>query len=204
MEGHISCVSGQCLITKDYDKHLKEFFNPDSTAKFVQIAGKSYAVGALARINNNLKFLSKDAKKIITSNKIKFPNYNPFFNNFAQAVETVHLFDRCIEILTKLKLKEEPLPKIKPKAGRGIGVLEAPRGILFHDYTFNKKGEVVKANIITPTSQNLMNIENDIKDFLPGLLKYKKPRIALELEKLIRAYDPCISCSTHFLEVKWE
>ncbi|OYT56474.1 MAG: hypothetical protein B6U68_03275 [Candidatus Aenigmarchaeota archaeon ex4484_14] len=100
--------------------------------------------------------------------------------------------------------KEKPQEKKQlKKVNEGFGTVEAPRGVLFHHYRFNRHGRVNKANIITPTAQNLKSVEDDVKVFLPLLLKKKKKTIVLELEKLIRAYDPCISCSTHFLEVKW-
>ena len=142
--------------------------------------------------------MSKDAKKKIVESK------NPYLNNLAQAVEIIHFLDRSIEILENLNLKKEKLPKIKLQKSRGVSVIEAPRGLLFHDYEFNEKGFVTKANIITPTALNIKNIEGDIKEYLPTILSKQKEEIVLELEKLIRAYDPCISCSTHFLKVKWE
>ncbi len=202
LNGSISCVGGVFFPTKDYINHFKEYFDEGSTAKHVVVEGKSYMVGALARLNNNYENLSKDAKDLLKD--ILLPYYSPFMNIVAQTIEVVYCFDRCIEILENLELKEEELPKIEVKESRGIGVSEAPRGILFHDYTFDKNGLVVKANIITPTAQNLRNMEEDIKAFLPSILNNKKEKIILNLEKLIRAYDPCISCSAHFLEVKFE
>ena len=204
LEGDVNCTGKMCIPTIDYDKHFKEYFNPKSTAKFVQLKGRSYMVGALARINNNFAFLTDNAKKVVKESGIKFPNHSPFINNFAQAVETVHCYDKALEILESLKLKEEEPVKFNMKAGRGVAALEAPRGILFHDYTIKKDGKVEKANIIPPTTQNLFNIENDIKAYLPILLKknLSEDAIKLELEKLIRAYDPCISCSAHFLELE--
>ena len=96
--------------------------------------------------------------------------------------------------------------KVVPRAGTGVGVVEVPRGILFHTYTIDEKGYITKANIMTPTSQNLKNMEKDVRTYLQHLLDHgaKKADIPLELEKLIRAYDPCFSCSTHFLKVEWD
>jgi sulfhydrogenase subunit alpha len=95
---------------------------------------------------------------------------------------------------------------VTPKAGTGVGVVEVPRGILFHSYTIDKKGYVTKCNIMTPTCQNLKAMEEDVHTYLQSLIDLgaKKKDIPLELEKLIRAYDPCFSCSTHFLKVNWE
>jgi coenzyme F420-reducing hydrogenase alpha subunit len=189
---------------EEYFKYVDEYHEPYSTANFVVKKDKEYMVGSLARLNNNYRFLSKNAKKIVTDAKVKFPIKNPFMNNFAQAVELVHTFDRAIEICRKLKITEEPAVEIKLKKGRGIGIGEAPRGILIHDYETNDKGEIIKANIITPTCQNLLNMQEDIRAFVPTLLKMKEAQIVAEIEKLIRSYDPCFSCSVHFLQVKWE
>ncbi|MBW2996759.1 nickel-dependent hydrogenase large subunit, partial [Candidatus Woesearchaeota archaeon] len=108
------------------------------------------------------------------------------------------------EICRKIKIHKDKPVEMKFKKSRGIGVVEAPRGILIHDYEINDKGDIIRANIITPTCQNLLNMQEDIRAYLPSLLKLGEKKIVLEIEKLIRAYDPCFSCSVHFLRVKWE
>jgi coenzyme F420-reducing hydrogenase alpha subunit len=90
---------------------------------------------------------------------------------------------------------------VKIEAGEGVGVTEAPRGTLYHHYKINERGLVEYANIITPTTQNLKNIEEDVKKLLPEIIDLPRGKMTLELEKLIRSYDPCISCATHFLQV---
>ncbi len=202
-----SLISSAGLSTKqdNYKKHLVETINKYSSAKELRLKGKSFMTGAQARLNNNFSMMSRNAKKAVKESKYKFPNHNPYLNNFAQAVEVVHILDCMIELLTGLKLKDEkPIPA-KLKKGRGIAIVEVPRGILIHDYEIDAKGIIKKANIIAPTTMNLHNIEDDIIGILPQLLeKHTKPEtIVAEFEKLIRAYDPCISCSTHFLEVEW-
>jgi len=160
-------------------------------------------VGALARINLNEKELCSDAKKSIKDFKLKFPNFSPFYNNVAQAIEMLQCIDESIKILREIKIREEPLPKIAPKENTGIGVTEAPRGVLYHSYSIGADGLIKKGNIVVPTLQNTRNIESDLKKFIPSLMHLQKEKAELEIEKLIRAYDPCISCSTHFLKVKW-
>lgn len=201
-EGSLKTFEGKKITQERYKELIKEKVVNYSTAKKANIDDKEYFVGALARINNNRSELSLNARKAINKHKVKFPNYNPYMNNFAQAVEVVHLFDSTIKILSELNVKEEKLPEIKARAGSGTAILEAPRGILIHSYTLNSKGEVTQADIIAPTSQNCANIEEDIKQLLPGILHLKKDQVIMEIEKLIRAYDPCISCSAHFLEVE--
>lgn len=201
---NVSCTGGVCMPKSSYIKHLREYLKPYSTAKFVVSGEEGYLVGALARVNNNRKHLSIDARRIIDESGVNTPSNNPFHNNLCQAVEMIHHIDRAIEILQNIPLKEdEPPVEVKIKAGHGLSAVEAPRGLLFHDYDLNDDGAISKVNIITPTSQNLRNIEEDIKAYLPGILDESEHDIIIELEKLIRSYDPCISCSTHFLRVKW-
>jgi len=202
LTGDIVSSKGLNIKAKDYTKYMKEYIVPYSTAKFAVKDGKSYFVGALARVNNNQKLLCKDAENIIKKSKYKFPNYNPFVNNFAQALELIHWIDRAIEIIEKWEFKKEYEQEIKPKAEKGIAVTEAPRGLLFHKYEFDSKGYVKKCNIITPTCQFLRNLEEDIREYISkNLIDKPEKELKLEIEKLIRAYDPCFSCSTHFLEL---
>jgi sulfhydrogenase subunit alpha len=133
--------------------------------------------------------------------------YNPFMNSIAQLVEVVHSVEDSIRLINELEaagLKTQPdynNPQIKVKAGKGVGAVEVPRGILFHDYTYNESGVCTKANCIIPTNQNHGNISLDLKALLPQLIKKQPKQIELALEMLVRAYDPCISCSTHVVKV---
>jgi sulfhydrogenase subunit alpha len=117
---------------------------------------------------------------------------------FAHSVEdSLHLID----VLIEQGIKDEKPVKAKVKAGRGVGIVEVPRGILVHDYTLNSKGYCTKANCIIPTNQNHANIQLDMEKLVPEILNKSHKEIELTLEMLVRAYDPCISCSTHFLDV---
>ena len=189
------------FLNYEYLDHFKEYHTEHSTANFVVKDDKSFMVGSLARINNNKDKLSKDAKKLAKG----FPSKNPFMNNVAQAIELVHSFDHAISICESLDPVEEKPVQPELKRARGVSAVEVPRGILFHDYTLDENGIIQHANIITPTAQNLKNMQDRIQDFIPGLLALKEEeKINLEIEKLIRAYDPCFSCSTHFLKVDWK
>ena len=95
----------------------------------------------------------------------------------------------------------EEMKKFKVKAGRGVGAVEAPRGILFHDYTINENAIVEKANCVIPTNQNLANIDADFRKMIPEILNKSKEEIVLQSEMLVRAYDPCISCSCHYIDI---
>jgi len=204
MQGTIKISDGAEIQEKDFLEHFEEKVIPYSTSKDFFYKGSEYMVGALARINLHREKLCAEPKKCIRDLKLKFPNHSPFFNNIAQALEMLQCIDSTIELLDSLKIRQEPLPKTLPKEGKGIGVCEAPRGLLFHSYSIGSDGLIKKADIVVPTSQNNRNTEKDLIDFIPSLLNLKKPEAELEIEKLIRAYDPCISCSTHFLKVKWK
>ncbi|MEM2918152.1 MAG: Ni/Fe hydrogenase subunit alpha [Candidatus Altiarchaeota archaeon] len=201
MHGSVHSTEGLDIDHKFYDKYFYEYTTKYSTSKFVMLKGKSYMVGALARLNLNREYLLDGAKMMLRNSKFKFPNYSPYVNNFAQAIEILHLIERAIEILENLKIKHEKPVDVKLREGRGISATEVARGLLFHDYKLDEKGKVLKANILPPTTQNLKNIEDDITQILPKILNRSEEEIKLELEKLIRSYDPCISCSTHFLEL---
>ena len=133
-----------------------------------------------------------------------FPDYNPFLNNFAQALELVHYADEAAGICRQLKsIKPEPIVAFTPFESRGISATEVPRGILWHEYVINADGKIDFANIVTPTAQNLRKMQEDIRALLPSLLSQSEAELVMQVEKLIRSYDPCFSCSTHFLKVKW-
>ncbi len=161
-------------------------------------------VGALARINNNKNQLNPRAKQLAESFFGQDISYNTFYNIFAQAVEVVHFIEEVQKLLKnylganysekEIIVRSEPTPT---KTCFGIGVCEAPRGILFHMYRIDKKGIIRDCNIITPTAQFLQNLEEDLKVFLPDLKKMKETERKRKIKMLIRAYDPCISCATH-------
>ncbi len=190
----------------DYDKVIKEYHNEYSNANFVVIDGKSYYVGALARINNNFESLSDEAKLFMEEVDFTLPEFNPFMNNLSQAVELIHHRESGIAILSNLKIVNEDI--VKPTSlhsGHGIAANEAPRGTLWHEYKLDDEGIITYANIVAPTTQALLNMQNDIAKLVQQMIDggESKDSMVLEVEKLIRSYDPCFSCATHFLEVKW-
>ncbi len=206
-DGKIASTDTGTAPVNEYLSFTNEYIVPHSTAKRAKHARESYMVGALARLNINYNLLSPLAKKIAEMFGLKPVCHNPFMNNVAQLVETVHSVEDTIKLINELQaagLQSQPdynKPEVKVKAGRGVGAVEVPRGILFHDYTYNEKGKCTKANCIIPTNQNHGNIELDMKALLPKILGKTPKEIELNLEMLVRAYDPCISCSTHCVNV---
>ena len=192
----------------DYKKHLEENIKEYATSKFVLKEGKPYMLGAMARINNNHEQLDHETreklKEILSKLKLTLPLKNPFYNNLCQAIETLFIVNRAIELIKNIPDKNEET-NFKIREGNGISAVEAPRGTLFHEYKINKEGIITYCNIITPTCQNLNMIEQDITQLVNQLLNQNttKENIVRQIEKLIRAYDPCFSCSTHFLRVNW-
>jgi len=196
----VKCTgSNECIPVPDYEAHFKEFFKQGSTAEFAKKDERAYMVGAWSRILNNMDLLSKESKELVRC--ILPRKFSPFMNNPAQAVEVFEGVSQVIDILESTDFHDEKPVNVKPKAGTGIAASEAPRGIVFHKYRYNKSGVTDFINITTPTTQNLPNLEEDIKNFLPSILNKPKEKMQLEIEKLIRAYDPCISCATHFLKI---
>jgi sulfhydrogenase subunit alpha len=200
----VKCEKGTCFPTHDYKEHFKEHLREGSPAEFATMKGKSYFVGALARVCNNIEMLTNEAKQY--ARELYEKKNNPFMNIPAQAIEILEGINRCIIILSNIKLGQEPPVEftVKPCSCEGMAACEAPRGILFHHYKFDDKGYCTFADITTPTTQNLQHMEEAIQDFIPAHLDKSPDNIKLEIEKLIRAYDPCISCSTHFLEIEME
>ncbi len=193
----------------DYLSMTNEYIVPQSTAKYTKNNRESLMVGALARLNNNYSQLSPMAKEVAEDFGLSPVCHNPFMNNVAQLVEVVHSVEDSIGLIdTILDKGLEPQspyhqPDIEVKAGRGVGAVEVPRGILFHDYTYDENGICTEANAIIPTNQNHGNIQLDMESLVPTILDKPEDEIELTLEMLVRAYDPCISCSTHYVNVKF-
>jgi sulfhydrogenase subunit alpha len=188
-----------------FESVVNEYVTPHSTAKWTKWHRDSYAVGALARFNINGDLLLPEAKKTAQGFGLVKGSCNPFLNNVAQVVECVQIVEHSLELLDTLLsggIRPET-PKSAPRAGEGVGCVEAPRGILFHRYAFDDKGMCTRANICIPTNQNHANIQKDFEAFVPQILDQGQDRVRLLLEMLVRSYDPCISCSTHYLDVEF-
>ena len=191
-----------------YREWILETVVDHSTGKHVHTPkSPSYMVGALARFNLNHKQLHPAAKKVADAIGLKAPCHNSFMISMAQVVETVHCVEKSIEVIDELLtrgVKEEPLVPPSKFEGVGAHASEVPRGILFHEYELDKKGTIVNSNLIIPTTQNYANIEADMRALVPQIMDRSVGEMTLALEMLVRAYDPCISCSVHQLKVELE
>jgi len=205
-DGDIKSSDGWEIDDQKYLDKINEKVVQHSTAKHCWASRDSYMVGALARFNNNYEKITEKAKEYAEELGLKAPCYNTYMNNIAQFVEIVHGVDDSIRLIDKILEEglddDKAMVDIKPGSGRGVGVVEAPRGLLIHDYTYDDRGRVKKANLIIPTNMNYANIEQDMQSLLPTIIDKSEDDIRLACEMMIRAYDPCISCSTHLLNVK--
>jgi len=196
-EGFIVSNKGIKIEEAEYYSVFEEDEVSYSNAKRTVIKGRgSFISGALARLNLKFDMLHEDAKKASRDIGFNTPDYNPFHNNLAQAIEVVHGISECIELLEGLTLKT-PETQVSLREGEGFAATEAPRGLLCHHYVLNRRGVVERANIITPTSHNSMSLEENLKKLVQQFIDREKEEIVLKCEMLVRAYDPCFSCSVH-------
>lgn len=205
LDGWIETSNGEKIPEEKYREHIEHVILPYSQASAYKHEGGSYMVGSLARINLAKDRLHPRTKESLGALLDMFPSTDIYHNNLAQAIEILHSIDDSIEILSTTTFTPEPVIKATPKDGIGIGVIEAPRGTLYHKVHINDKGIVIEGEVIVPTGQNQVNIEEDIWQLVEELLAKDTPKdkIGFEIEKLIRAYDPCMSCASHFLKVNW-
>ncbi|HBI97073.1 MAG: Nickel-dependent hydrogenase large subunit [Candidatus Falkowbacteria bacterium GW2011_GWC2_38_22] len=202
LEGTICSSSGACIEESNFWDHLHSVVIPYSQASGFEFEGHEYMVGALARVNLNKDALHAKTKKDAAEYLKVFPSINMYHNNLAQAIEILHSLDHSIEILENFEFKKEEAVKPETLTGEGVGVIEAPRGTLYYWLGINE-GKVRYANLVIPTAQNLINMREDIRQMVHERINDGEAVIRKEAEKIIRAYDPCMSCASHFLRVNW-
>lgn len=180
----------------NYKDDIAEEIRKNSTAKFAKYKKREVMVGALARLATHQNYLVPVCQKYLKEIDFK----NPFYNNFAQAVEILHFYQKAREIIGIL-LQEELDPRIISPSNhpplKGIGAVEAPRGGLYHEIHLDDKGKIIFVNIITPTVQNLTSMEKSSQAVLDQSPKISSAEAQKLIEMLIRAYDPCITCAVH-------
>ncbi|MEK7213596.1 MAG: nickel-dependent hydrogenase large subunit [Patescibacteria group bacterium] len=204
MNGSIITSQGEKYGEDQFRSHLEHVVLPYSQASAYTYDKEGYMVGSLARLNLAKDKLHKKTKKSLDKILDLFPSTDIFYNNLAQAIEILHSIDESIDLLKENTFKQEPIKKVEIKESVGIGVIEAPRGTLYHKVVIGADGKIKEGEVIVPTGQNQINIERDVGILVERLLPdTSKDKIAFEIEKLIRAYDPCMSCASHFLKVKW-
>jgi len=199
--GDLVSTDGVRKKEHEYQAMTNEYLVEQSTSKWSKLSRQSFAVGALARVNNNFELLHPIAKEIAVSFGLKPVNHNPYMNNIAQLVESVHVVMESVALIDELTGSswQEPRQTVTPKPGVGVGAVEVPRGILYHSYEFDKEGRITHCDCVIPTSQNHANIQHDLHALASQEASKGTPDQQIELlaQMLVRAYDPCISCSVH-------
>jgi sulfhydrogenase subunit alpha len=185
----------------EYKAMTNEYVVEQSTSKWSRLSRESFAVGALARLNNNFAFLHPAASEIAKSFGLTPVNHNPYMNNIAQLVECVHVVMESMDLIDEITgmVWKEPRQQVIPKSGIGVGGVEVPRGILYHCYEFDGEGRILNCDCVIPTSQNHANIQHDLSELAARYASQGADDRMIELlaQMLVRSYDPCISCSVH-------
>jgi coenzyme F420-reducing hydrogenase alpha subunit len=205
IEGEIVNSDGKRIPESQMHDFLRSVVVPYSQSENYVFSDlhENYLVGSLARINFNKDLLNQRTKKDTEEYLKVFPSNNVHHNNLAQAIEILQCVDDALDILKNIKIVEEKPIKVAKKSGLGVGVIEAPRGTLYHMAKVNDKGIIEDYDVIVPTSQNQISIEKSLKKYFNENLDKSEDLLKLEAEKIIRAYDPCMSCATNFLKIDW-
>jgi len=207
LDGQIQTSEGISIEEKDFDNHLNAVIIPYSHARGFSFDGELLMVGAIARLTLSSTYLHPKTKETVSPHLALFPTKNLFYNNLAQAIEIHHSIDQSIELIENLKdiLPETPIKPTTYEEKTGIGLIEAPRGSLYYKLELSSQGTIKKGEIVVPTGQNQVIMERAIREIVEELLikRATKEKIIYEVEKFIRAFDPCMSCASHFLKVKW-
>lgn len=203
-QGRIVSSNGPSFEETEFEKFVEERQVPHSTALHARIAGKPYFLGPLARLNNNLDRLAPETARLAEQTGIVWPSSNPYHSVIARALEIHVALLEARRILRGYRRPPRGHVEATPRAGIGMAATEAPRGILWHRYELDDNGDVKTARIVPPTSQNQLQIESDLTATVHESLSLNDDDLRQRLEANIRNYDPCISCSTHFLRLTVE
>jgi len=207
-DGNYPFIGGDLIssdrVRKREDEYLSmtnEYIVDTSTSKLCKLSRESFAVGALARFNNNYEGLHPIAKEAAEELNLKPGAHNPYFHNLAQLVECFHVMYESKEMLAELIDSDNSVyaTPYEVKECEGVGAIEAPRGLLYHYLQIDDAGVIERADCVIPTGQNHANIHLDLQKLVAELASQGvgEEEISKLAQMLVRAYDPCISCSVH-------
>jgi len=205
-EGTIASSRGDRWAVEDFEQEFGERHVPHSTALHAlrRSTGDGYFLGPLARVHLSFDRLSPAARRTADEIGFQLPCRNPFRSIIARGLELIHVYEEALSILRAYR----PPTKVRIEgascAGEGCAATEAPRGLLYHRYQVDAEGKIALAKIVPPTSQNQHQMESDLAGWVSRVLGESDDAAARSCERVLRCYDPCISCSTHFLRVRWE
>jgi coenzyme F420-reducing hydrogenase alpha subunit len=204
-EGRLVSNRGLDIEIAGYEDHFREHHVPRSNALHSSVEERgAYHVGPLARFNLNFDRLSPAAQEAAREAGLEPECRNPFRSIVVRAVELLYAYDEALRIVRDYEPPDRPFVEVEPRPGTGHGCTEAPRGMLWHRYEIDGDGSILAAKIVPPTSQNQAIIESDLRRFVEGHIDLPHDRLTWHCEQVIRNYDPCISCATHFLRLRIE
>ena len=204
-EGRVVSNKGLDIDVRDYEQHFVEEQSPHSNALHSSLKERgSYFAGPLARYNLNFDRLTPLAQEAAREAGLGPVCVNPFQSIIVRAVEILYAVEESLRIIETYEKPDQPSAPVEPRAVTACAATEAPRGLLYHRYRLDDHGVILEAKIVPPTSQNQGTIEADLHQFVAQRLHLPEDQLTWQCEQMVRNYDPCISCSTHFLKVKFE
>ncbi len=204
-EGRIVSDKGLDIDASEFEHHTSEEHVAHSTSLHSALADRGwYHVGPLARYANNFDRLTPAVQDLARDVGLGPVVANPFKSIVVRGLETLYAIDEALRIVESYTPPPQPFVEVPPRAGIGWAATEAPRGLLYHRYEIDDEGRILAAQIVPPTAQNQPTIESDLRRFVTDHLHLDHDELRLRCEQSIRNYDPCISCSTHFLALNIE
>ena len=204
-EGRIVSNKGLDIALSEFDEHVIEEHVEHSNALHSRLKDRgAYLAGPMARYNLNFDKLSPPAREAAREAGLSTECRNPFQSIIVRSVEVLYACDEALRIIDEYEAPDQASVEIVPRAGAGYGCTEAPRGLLYHRYRIDERGLIAEAKIVPPTSQNQKSIETDLRQLVSRYLELSKEQLTLRCEQMVRNYDPCISCATHFLRLEIE
>jgi sulfhydrogenase subunit alpha len=201
-EGRLASNKGLDIALSEYDDHFVEEHVPYTNALHSTLKERgAYLVGPLARYNVNFDKLSPLAQQAARDAGLGPVCLNPFKSIIVRTVEILYAYDEALRIIDEYEMPEKPAVEVQPRAATAYGCTEAPRGSLYHRYRVDGQGVILDAKIVAPTSQNQKSVESDLWQFVPKYIDLPSEKLSWQCEQVIRNYDPCISCSAHFLKL---
>lgn len=205
LEGNLISSKGLGIPISEFENHIQEEHVEHSTSLHAVIKGRgAYHVGPLARFNLNFDKLSPVAREAAHDVGLEAECLNPYKSIIARSIEILYACEESLRIIEAYEMPERPSIELEPRSTTGYGCTEAPRGICWHRYRVDDNGTILDARIVPPTSQNQKIIESDLLHFVKENLHLPEDRLTWMCEQIVRNYDPCISCSCHFLKLRIE
>lgn len=205
VDGRVVSTGGLDIDVTEWTNHFEEQHVEWSNALHARIKERGrYHVGPMARFTINHDLLTPRAREAADRVGLEKGESNPFKSIVVRAVEIILACEESLAIIEQYEQPNPPAVSVEPRSVEGHGASEAPRGLLYHRYQVDGDGLIEDAQIVPPTSQNQGQIEEDLRQYVPGRTDLDDDVLQWQLEQAIRNYDPCISCATHFLDLTVE